>query len=58
MSIQDFIKKSIPKEDLLGIIHYNNEVIIADRHGKSPYDFNTVAIKEVTDIKNKIDNKK
>ena len=33
---EEFIKSKIPAEDLLGFIHYNQEVIDADRQGKSP----------------------
>ena len=36
---EDFIRKSIPAADLLGCIHYNPEIMDADRQGKSPYDF-------------------
>jgi CO dehydrogenase maturation factor len=36
---EEFIRSKIPAEDLLGFIHYNPEVIDADRQGKSPYDF-------------------
>ncbi len=32
---EEFIRK-IPAEDLLGIVHYNTEVMEADRQGKSP----------------------
>ena len=46
-----FVRESIPAEDLLGIIHYNTEVIDADRQGKSPYDFSPKAIEEIRAIK-------
>ena len=36
---EEFIRNKIPAEDLLGMIHYNVEVMDADRQGKSPYDF-------------------
>jgi CO dehydrogenase maturation factor len=48
---EDFIRQSIPAEDLLGIIHYNPEIIDADRQGKSPYDFSPKAIEEIKNIK-------
>ena len=32
-----FIRERIPAEDLLGMIHYDTDVISADRHGQSPY---------------------
>lgn len=46
-----FIREKIPAEDLLGIIHWNNEVIDADRQGKSPYDFSETAVAEIRQIK-------
>ena len=48
---EEFIKNSIPEEDLLGFIHYNTEIIDADRQGKSPYDFSPAAIEEIRKIK-------
>ena len=48
---EDFVRNAIPAEDLLGIIHYNSEVIDADRQGKSPYDFSPTAIEEIRKIK-------
>lgn len=50
-----FIKSKIPEEDLLGFIHYNAEVIDADRQGKSPFDFSADAVDEIRKIKEKID---
>ena len=46
-----FIKASIPAEDLLGFIHYNPEIMDADRQGKSPYDCSPAAIEEIRKIK-------
>ena len=48
---EEFVRNAIPAEDLLGIIHYNPEVIDADRQGKSPYDFSLTAIEEIRKIK-------
>lgn len=50
-----FVRTAIPEEDLLGIMHYNTEVIDADRQGKSPYDFSETAVQEIRAIKEKID---
>ena len=50
-----FIRQAIPAEDLLGFIHYNTEVIDADRQGKSPYDFSPTAIEEIRKIKDILD---
>ena len=46
-----FIRENIPAEDLLGCIHYNPEIMDADRNGKSPYDFSPTAIEEIRKIK-------
>ena len=46
-----FIRETIPAEDLLGMIHYNLEIMDADRQGKSPYDFSPAAIEEIRKIK-------
>lgn len=48
---EDFVCGAIPAEDLLGCIHYNPEIIDADRQGKSPYDFSPAAIEEIRQIK-------
>ena len=50
-----FVKSKIPEEDLLGFIHYNTEVIDADRQGKSPYDFSKTVTDEIIKIKKKIE---
>lgn len=55
---EEFIRSRIPAEDLLGFIHYNSEVIDADRQGKSPYDFSQVLTEEIRVIKEKIDHSK
>ena len=52
---EEFISSRIPAEDLLGFIHYNEEVIDADRQGKSPFDFSEKAVSEIIKIKEKID---
>ena len=50
-----FIRSRIPAEDLLGCIHYNTEVIDADRSGSSPYDFSKSTVEEIRKIKMLID---
>ena len=52
---EQFIKERIPAEDLLGFVHYNSEVIDADRKGCSPYDFSQSATDEIRKIKETID---
>ena len=52
---EEFIRSKIPAEDLLGFIHYNPEIMDADRQGMSPYDFSQRLLDEVTAIKNRID---
>ncbi|MBQ8972472.1 MAG: carbon monoxide dehydrogenase, partial [Clostridia bacterium] len=50
-----FLKSRIPEEDLLGFIHYNPDVITADRLGASPYDYSQRAVDEIRAIKLKMD---
>ena len=52
---EDFVRSIIPEEDLLGCIHYNTDIIDADRLGKSPYDFSPQAIDEIRRIKQILD---
>ena len=52
---EEFIKSAIPEEDLLGFIHYNPEIMDADRQGKSPYDCSPKAIEEIRRIKEILD---
>ena len=52
---EEFVRSRIPAEDFLGFIHYNTEVMDADRQGKSPYDFSEEAVNEIRKIKEKID---
>lgn len=52
---EEFVRSRIPAEDLLGFIHYNTEVIDADRQGKSPYDFSAAATGEIRKIKELLD---
>ena len=46
-----FIRDLVPAEDFLGFIHYNPDIMDADRQGKSPYDFSPAAIEEIRAIK-------
>ena len=46
-----FIRNAIPEADLLGFIHYNPEIMDADRNGQSPYDYSPTAIEEIRKIK-------
>ncbi len=50
-----FIRDAIPAEDLLGILHYDSDVIDADRRGKSPYDCSERAVEEIRRIKAVLD---
>ena len=52
---EEFVRNAIPAEDLLGMIHYNTEVIDADRNGESPYDYSPKAIEEIRRIKEVLD---
>ena len=46
-----YVRSVIPAEDFLGCIHYNLEIMDADRNGKSPYDFSRTAMEEIRNIK-------
>ena len=52
---EEFVRSRIPAEDLLGFVHYNTEVIDADRNGASPYDYSKSAVEEIRRIKELID---
>ena len=52
-----FIRANIPEEALLGILHYNSEVIDADRRGLSPYDVSPRMVEEIRQIKARMDQK-
>lgn len=52
---EEFIRSAVPAEDFLGFIHYNPDIMDADRQGKSPYDFSPAAIEEIKAIKAIID---
>ena len=52
---EEFIRQSIPEEDLLGFIHFNPEIMDADRQGLSPYDCSPSAIEEIRKIKGILD---
>jgi CO dehydrogenase maturation factor len=51
-----FIRSRIPEQDLLGFIHYNADVIDADRRGQSPYDMSPEAVEEIRRIKARMEN--
>ncbi len=50
-----FIRDRIPADDLLGFIHYNTEIIDADRKGCSPFDYSRTATEEIRKLKAAID---
>ena len=52
---EQFIRDAIPADDLLGFIHYNLEIMDADRNGQSPYDYSPKAIEEIRKIKAVLD---
>ena len=52
---EEFIHSRIPEENLLGFIHYNTDIMDADRQGCSPYDYSRQLLEEVSSIKEKID---
>ncbi len=52
---KEFIESRIPKENILGYMSYNSDVIDADRNGKSPYDYSSVTVDEIRKIKEKME---
>ena len=52
---EKFVMSKIPERDFLGCIHYNTEVIEADREGASPYGFSKTATEEIRQIKETFD---
>ena len=52
---EEFLKSKIPADDLLGFIHYNEDVITADRTGVSPYDVSSETTAEIQKIRERID---
>lgn len=52
------MRSRIPEDALLGVIHYNPEVIDADRRGISPFDVSALAVEEIRAIKARIDSEK
>lgn len=52
---EEFVRSKIPEEDFLGCVHYSEEVIRADREGKSPYDLSREAMAEIRRIKERFD---
>ena len=55
---EEFLRQRIPAQDLLGFIHYNADVIEADRNGQSPFDYSHKAVEEIRAIKEKMDAEK
>ena len=52
---EEYIRQSVPAENLLGMIHYSGLVADADRRCASPYDIAADAVEEIRGIKEKID---
>ena len=50
-----FIRSQIPEEELLGLIHYHEGVMIADRSGSAPFDNDPQLIDELLAVKKKLD---
>lgn len=52
---EDFIRSKITNDELLGLIHYNPEVLDADRNGISPFDCSKGLIDEIIKIKERLE---
>jgi CO dehydrogenase maturation factor len=55
---EEFVRSRVDEDDLLGFVHYNLEVVDADREGASPYDVSKLATEEIRKLKNRIDKAK
>ena len=55
---EEFLKSRIPADALLGFIHYDADVIDADRRGISPYDTSAATVDEIRAIKARMDSEK
>ena len=51
----DRIRAQIPESELLGIIHFNEDVMNADRSNVSPFDNSAQLVSEIITIKTKLD---
>ncbi|SHI18336.1 CO dehydrogenase maturation factor [Sporobacter termitidis DSM 10068] len=53
---EEFITAKVAERDLLGFIHFDDDVSAADRAGRSPYDISEKTVQEIRAIKQRIDN--
>ena len=53
---EEFIKARVPADELLGFIHYDKDVIEADRQGASPYAVSARAVAEIRTIRSRMEN--
>lgn len=53
---EEFISSRVPAEELLGFIHYDKDVIEADRQGASPYAVSAGAVAEIRAIRSRMEN--
>ena len=51
---EKFISENVENSELLGFIHYNQDIIDSDRLNKSPYDSNINVINQINIIKDKL----
>ena len=54
-SDEAFVRSRIPADELLGVIHFNQDVIDADRSCISPYDNSELLVREIQALKAKLD---
>jgi len=51
---EEFIMAKVPEADLLGFIHFDDDVTAADRAGRSPYDISEKTVAEIRAIKERL----
>jgi CO dehydrogenase maturation factor len=52
---ETFIREHIPADALLGVIHWSDDILAADRRAISPYDVGGTVLDDVRAIKNRLD---
>ena len=53
---EKFLQSRIPQNELLGFIHYSDECAAADRNGLPPYETAAGVVKEISKIKERLEN--
>jgi len=52
-----FVRERVPEGSLLGVVRYDEQVILADKEGKSPFDTSPGTVADIKTIKEALDQK-